>query len=486
MKKVIAWILTALMLLSALPALAEEPVTIKVSAMVANNPLDDRGLVQDELNRLLAEKGYNFKIELVCIDWPSYATQISLMLADGSIDLFNMFGAMSIPAAADNEAVANMDELIQEYGQGSLDTMGPYMDTTTYNGSIYGAPAGKTISNKNCFIYNAEVARQAGFVAENVHDYESFTEELKKVKATFPDMTVISTGVGGMYFYPTMDTLGNNNYYACIILDENAEPKIVNYYETEYYKKDLAFGRTWAENGFFKKDAINGQDAPYAPVGDGVAFGVFAGGPTAAICQELNQPMFTFELGCVSGETDAWATTSNATGGIWCIAELSDHKVEAMQFLNLLYVDKEIIDVVCNGIEGVHYMVTEEGNITYANDQLNSMTVGWPVGSLATYWPNLFPSYPVAPMKADAYQKWADSNENCKKSPAFGFAFDSTEVSDQIAACNNVCDKYLASLMLDIGDTDALLDAFLQDLKNAGVDDIIAEKQAQLDAWLAK
>ena len=40
--------------------------------------------------------------------------------------------------------------------------------------------------------------------------------------------------------------------------------------------------------------------------------------------------------------------------------------------------------------------------------------------------------------------------------------------------------------MLDIGDTDALLDAFLQDLKNAGVDDIIAEKQAQLDAWLAK
>ena len=142
--------------------------------------------------------------------------------------------------------------------------------------------------------------------------------------------------------------------------------------------------------------------------------------------------------------------------------------------------------MVCNGIEGVHYMVTEEGNITYANDQLNSMTVGWPVGSLATYWPNLFPSYPVAPMKADAYQKWADSNENCKKSPAFGFAFDSTEVSDQIAACNNVCDKYLASLMLDIGDTDALLDAFLQDLKNAGVDDIIAEKQAQLDAWLAK
>ena len=38
--------------------------------------------------------------------------------------------------------------------------------------------------------------------------------------------------------------------------------------------------------------------------------------------------------------------------------------------------------------------------------------------------------------------------------------------------------------MLGIGD-DAMLQQFLQELKSNGVDDIIAEKQAQVDAWLA-
>jgi len=54
---------------------------------------------------------------------------------------------------------------------------------------------------------------------------------------------------------------------------------------------------------------------------------------------------------------------------------------------------------------------------------------------------------------------------------------------DQISACNNVCSKYLAPLMLGMGD-EKMHEDFLAELKLAGVDDIIAEKQAQLDAWL--
>ena len=38
--------------------------------------------------------------------------------------------------------------------------------------------------------------------------------------------------------------------------------------------------------------------------------------------------------------------------------------------------------------------------------------------------------------------------------------------------------------MLGMGD-DAMVQQFLSELKNNGVDDIIEEKQAQLDAWLA-
>jgi putative aldouronate transport system substrate-binding protein len=55
----------------------------------------------------------------------------------------------------------------------------------------------------------------------------------------------------------------------------------------------------------------------------------------------------------------------------------------------------------------------------------------------------------------------------------------------EIAACNNVCAKYENAL--DCGELDpaVYIPIFMEELKKAGLDTIIAQKQAQLDAWLA-
>ena len=58
--------------------------------------------------------------------------------------------------------------------------------------------------------------------------------------------------------------------------------------------------------------------------------------------------------------------------------------------------------------------------------------------------------------------------------------------SDQVAAVNNVMSKYYNPLMLHQGDTDELLSNMLKELEQAGVNDIITEKQKQLDEWLAE
>ena len=108
--------------------------------------------------------------------------------------------------------------------------------------------------------------------------------------------------------------------------------------------------------------------------------------------------------------------------------------------------------------------------------------VGW--ASPPGFMPNSWIAAPQAPNLPELYDMYRESNETCRKSPAFGFSFNTVEVEDQIAGCNNVCDKYLGTLMLGMGD-DAMLAQFQEELKNNGVDDIIAEKQAQLDAWLA-
>lgn len=56
---------------------------------------------------------------------------------------------------------------------------------------------------------------------------------------------------------------------------------------------------------------------------------------------------------------------------------------------------------------------------------------------------------------------------------------------NEITACQNVVTKYQTGLESGILDPDETLAQMNRELKDAGLDTIIAEKQKQLDTWLA-
>ena len=58
-------------------------------------------------------------------------------------------------------------------------------------------------------------------------------------------------------------------------------------------------------------------------------------------------------------------------------------------------------------------------------------------------------------------------------------------MADQVTACSNVIAQYYLPLINGEVNIDEVLPVFQQALHDAGIDAIIAEKQAQLDAWLA-
>ncbi|MEE0364911.1 MAG: DUF3502 domain-containing protein, partial [Oscillospiraceae bacterium] len=79
----------------------------------------------------------------------------------------------------------------------------------------------------------------------------------------------------------------------------------------------------------------------------------------------------------------------------------------------------------------------------------------------------------------------AEINANAQASCILGFAFDSEPVATQIAQCSAVVEEYLPALNCGAVDVDSTLEAFNAALKDAGVEQIIAEMQSQIDAWLA-
>ena len=70
-------------------------------------------------------------------------------------------------------------------------------------------------------------------------------------------------------------------------------------------------------------------------------------------------------------------------------------------------------------------------------------------------------------------------------SRAMGFTWDATNVKTEIAACTNVLNQYRMSLECGMVDPNSILPEFQKALEDAGIDKIIKEKQAQLDAWSA-
>jgi putative aldouronate transport system substrate-binding protein len=120
----------------------------------------------------------------------------------------------------------------------------------------------------------------------------------------------------------------------------------------------------------------------------------------------------------------------------------------------------------------------------YPEGKSGMADLGWQAGSLA-YWPNVMLCKTWYYEPKDIYTKMLEKNKTCNKSLALGFTFDSSKVSDQITACTNVIAQYYTPLMYGEVDIDSTLPDFQNALKKAGIDEIIAEKQKQLDAWLA-
>lgn len=487
MKKLLPVVLSCSMILACADlAGAEELEKVTVPFMLTMNPAEETAKVQDAINEELAKTDLGIEVELVGIDFASWSQQMTLMLSDGSVDLFNCTFMPSVSVLADQGSIAPLNDLLDEYGQGIKEVIGDYIGCATIGEDIYGVPKIDAFSKGLMFFMSKSLADEAGIDPEAVTDYASLTEALKTAKEKFPDLPMIANGTGGGYYdVAGIDFLGTEDPLGCLVLEAGSDDTtVVNFYETDTFKEMLANAKEWSELGFFMSDPLNAQDGAFSYVANGQAFGCIASYASEEVGKNIQEKSCGMEFYVCQIQPDAWASSANVTAMTWCVAELSEHKEAAVKFMNQLYTNPAIANLVCNGIEGTHYVVTEEGNITFA-EGLDAFTTGWPSG-MGTFWPNITISLPWAPDPADVYEGWLSTNESCQKSPALGFSFDAANVSDEISACAGVVDQYYNSLLLNVGDTDALYEEFLSALKDAGIDDIIADKQEQLDAWKAE
>jgi len=150
-------------------------------------------------------------------------------------------------------------------------------------------------------------------------------------------------------------------------------------------------------------------------------------------------------------------------------------------FMNLLYSDADLLNLLINGIEGTHYVVTD-GNIIDHAPGLDSATTGYPV-TMNWMIGNLPLTHVWVSEDPNKWKSYIDYNESAEKSRALGFAFNTEPVKNEIAATSNVDKEFKFVIVTGSVDPEEYIPKYLEKLKAAGSDKIIAEKQRQLDEW---
>lgn len=155
-----------------------------------------------------------------------------------------------------------------------------------------------------------------------------------------------------------------------------------------------------------------------------------------------------------------------------------------MKVLDYMYGDPELMNLFNWGIEGVHYVVKDAENdvigfpdgVDASNAKYN-LNMGWEL-------PNQYKIHVWEGSSRKIMDAQKEMNTTANKSKALGFMFDSTSVSNEIAALNNVVSEYSASIDCGAADPTTAIPEFNEKLYAAGLQTVMDEKQKQIDEWL--
>ena len=414
----------------------------------------------------------------------SYSDQTQLALATG--DAIDMawtanWGGLDYLTNVAKEAFVPLDDLLAEYGQGILETIPAHgLEATRVNGSIYAIPNVQGWFTQAALYINKDIADKYNFDTSAVKSYKDLEPLLAQIKADYPDSYPIAVaGAGNIMtrcqYELNYTFLGGSSAAGAVLLDD-ASCRVVNAFELPQMKEYFETMYEWNQKGYIRADSAQmSTEDVVADMQAGKTFMTFDTYlPGDEISQEdrYSQTLYTILMGAPITTTGSVISTMTA------ITTCCENPERAMMVLNAVNTDPVLFNLLCYGIEGVHYNLNAEGCVVPVEGTTWAPGCAWSMG-------NTFNALREEGIPADNVEKTLAMNDAATVVPTMGFNFDATNVTNQISACSAVYEEFMATLQNGAMDPATVYPEFLAKMKTAGVDAIIAEMQAQLDAWMA-
>ncbi len=453
-----------------------------------NIPSDETlATVEDAINAITRDK-IGVEVELMPIAIWDYSSTVSLALQGGEkIDVFQTLGDLN--TAISTGMAQDITDIMSSCAPETETLIGDnWLAACSQAGRLYGIPTLKPIALTPMLVYRQDIADALGLDMSAVNSVSDITAVLQAVKDAYPDMTpmaAVNTGnIGLGLTVPDVDYL-TDNYYSPKGVLMNDELTVVDFYASDAFRDLCNLARTWYTNGLVMKDAATTSSTAAELMSSGNYFCYLASYsyPEADTAASLEAQCGGYDLGAkIVGSAFLDTTSINAL--TWCVASTSSVPEAALKFLNLTFTDTDVCNLIIYGLEGRDYVKNDDGTVSYPEGQ-EAATVPYTAQLSCGTLGNFFIMYPMAGTDPASLTWELEQNQSAKTSVAMGFTFDSSSVKTEYTAVTNVIDQYLAGLICGSVDPATEIPVFLERLSEAGLSDIIAAKQAQLDAWVA-
>lgn len=455
----------------------------------------DMDKVMQVVNEQYLEPWLNTTLDVKFLSWGEMGDKYSLLLTPGGdqVDLMYTSSWCNYTSEVANGGFKELTkEFLEQYLPYSYSQQAPISwDQVSISGKIYAIPKNNAAFNTyNVFVARTDLLEKYGIT--EINSWDSMKAALITLAQNERENGIYANGQRG------------SNEFSDHLWWQNVQAEaLASGFPFMYYthgKEDLP---DWDKDVFYKyicDDTLKlylelaemGKAGVWSPdrINDTTdATDNFKSGKTASLIWNASAPNAGHDMeaagigtyGVFDVTPDAKAMRGSYADDTVAITAKSQIPERAALVLDCLKGFPEVNNLVVGGIEGTHYILTEDG---YRQDGPDAANYNWGVWAWGITGKDSPEAYNEDPRQR-MFGEICDSKEYVPM--AATFTFDKTNVEAELAVIDSIVGEYDQSFNLGLfgDDTEAKYYEMVQRLEEAGIDKIMAECKAQYEAFCA-
>ena len=413
-------------------------------------------------------------VDIQYIGWGDWDKKMPTIINSG--ESYDIAFAYHYVANAQKGAFADLTELSKKYAKDYLDQLPEmYIKGNEVDGKLYAIPVYGNAWGQQVLTFNDQYVKKYNLDISKVDgSYQSATEILREFHKKEPKIAAFAIGQN-FNASANMDYPLGKDYPFAVRLDSNDKPVIINQYEDKDFQESLKTLHQWYKEGLIPTDAATNTT------------GFPLEGNTWFMREETQGPMDygdTILRNAAQQDvtsrplTEQVKTTSQAQMANFVVSNTSKNKEKAVEFLNLLNTDPELLNGLVYGVEGKAWEKVGDNQVKLLSGyKANQHMAAWNTG-------NNMILYTQDTITEKQVQERDESIEKAKTSPILGFNAKTDKVKTQLSNIMNVMNRYKANLNTGSIDPETTIPELVKELKQAGWDDVQKDIQKQLDEFI--